>query len=80
MYRTQYKPGGLFGQGWCNALMNMLLSTPNDGVAEIAYSSPGAGATVFDTTIGQCHAEDMNWPPSFWDTARNKEISAAAAR
>jgi len=80
VYRTQYDKGGLFGNGWCNQLMNLVLKNPNDGATEVVYSAPETGGQVFDVVKGWCHAEGMNWPPSFWDSTRNKEMSDAAGR
>lgn len=80
VYRSKYAPGGLFGNGWCEAIMNTVLENPNDGIVEVVYSTPESGGTVFDVTEGWCHKEDMKWPPSFWDTDRNKVMSAAAGR
>lgn len=82
-YYTEYKPGGLFGGGWCNTLMNLVLNGKNDGVCEVSYATPNGAGT--DRTggvafAGQCHAADMEWPPSFWDSDRNKLMDAAAAR
>jgi len=80
IYTSKFKPGGLFGGGYCNALMNLILTGDNDGVCEIVYSKPDGGGNDQGTVEGQCHAEDMEWPPSFWDTARNNEMSSKAAR
>jgi len=80
VYTSKFKPGGLFGGGYCNALMNLILTGDNDGVCEIVYSRPDSGGSFHGTAVGQCHAEDMEWPPSFWDSARNNEMSAKAAR
>ena len=79
-YYTEYSPGGLFGGGWCNTAMNLLLDGKNDGVCEVAYATPGGGGNDRGNVAGWCHAEDMNWPPSFWDSSRNKEMNDNAAR
>ena len=79
-YATQYDKGGLFGGGFCNQLMNLFLNKPNDGVCEIDYAKPETGGNYETVKVGQCHAEGMEWPPSFWDTARNKEMDTKAAR
>jgi hypothetical protein len=79
-YYTEYKPGGLFGGGWCNTLMNVLLNGKNDGVCEVAYVSPDGRGTDQGNTQGWCHAEDMEWPPSFWDHERNAEMNTKGAR
>eukprot|EP00730_Choanoeca_flexa_P001206 TRINITY_DN10529_c0_g2_i1.p1 TRINITY_DN10529_c0_g2~~TRINITY_DN10529_c0_g2_i1.p1 ORF type:complete len:694 (+),score=204.43 TRINITY_DN10529_c0_g2_i1:107-2188(+) len=76
-YTTQYDKGGLFGGGYCNALVNAIMKTPNDGATENIYATLD-GATYVDNFVGECHIEDMNWPPSFWDTDRNAEMRAAA--
>ena len=78
-YTTQYDKGGLFGNGWCNKVMNLVLSNPNDGVTEISRANL-AGAINRGLTIGQCHVDGMNWPASYWDHARNAEMNANAAR
>lgn len=78
-YATQYDKGGLFGGGYCNQLMNLFLNTPNDGVCEIDYAKPETGKDL-NLKVGYCHAEGMEWPPSFWDVTRNKEMDTLAAR
>lgn len=80
IYRTQYDKGGLFGNGWCNTIMNTLLENPNDGIVEVVYSAPLTATNVFPVKVGWCHKEDMNWPPSFWDKDRNAEMNLAAGR
>eukprot|EP00041_Stephanoeca_diplocostata_P031622 m.989815 g.989815 ORF g.989815 m.989815 type:complete len:717 (-) comp23997_c0_seq1:1952-4102(-) len=80
VYRTQYKPGGLFGIGSCNELMNLVLQLPNDGVTEIVFSAPETGGNVVEPKIGYCHTADMNWDPSYWDKDRNNEMNSNAAR
>lgn len=79
-YYTEYSKGGLFGGGWCNTAMNLLLDGKNDGVCEVAYATPATGGNDRGNVQGWCHAEDMNWPPSFWDVDRNKEMNDNAAR
>eukprot|EP00045_Choanoeca_perplexa_P012411 m.135415 g.135415 ORF g.135415 m.135415 type:complete len:691 (+) comp15992_c0_seq1:113-2185(+) len=76
-YTTQYDKGGLFGGGYCNQLVNLIMKTPNDGATEIIYATLD-GATYVDNFVGQCHIQDMEWPPSFWDHNRNAEMRAAA--
>ncbi len=78
-YTTQYKAGGLFGQGWCNMAVNLVLKRPNDGTAEQPYSTLPFGNHV-EHYVGQCHIPDMNWPPAYWDTARNSVMNSLAAR
>jgi len=79
-YYTQYSKGGLFGNGWCNTAMNLLLDGKNDGVCEVAYATPAGKGNDRGNVEGWCHAEDMQWPPSFWDVDRNKEMNDNAAR
>lgn len=78
-YTTQYDKGGLFGKGYCNKLTNAVLSSPNDGVTENAYADL-EGGNFQGNTVGQCHIDGMNWPASYLDVERNKEMNAAAAR
>lgn len=80
VYRTKYDKGGLFGGGYCNALMNVLLNTPNDGTCEVSYSTPNDSGNIQDVTVGQCHTDGMEWPASFWDKTRNAEMNSKAAR
>lgn len=78
-YTTQYDKGGLFGNGWCNMIVNALINNPNDGTTELVYATLSSG-NHRDHTIGQCHIDGMNWPPSFWDHSRNAEMNREAAR
>eukprot|EP00040_Diaphanoeca_grandis_P025572 m.141815 g.141815 ORF g.141815 m.141815 type:complete len:725 (-) comp30216_c0_seq2:300-2474(-) len=80
VYWTKYDKGGLFGEGWCNQLMNVFLQLPNDGATEVVFSNPGANSNLYPEVTGQCHAEDMEWLWSVLDSGRNKEINAAAGR
>eukprot|EP00055_Hartaetosiga_balthica_P016685 m.106485 g.106485 ORF g.106485 m.106485 type:complete len:697 (-) comp9154_c0_seq1:1431-3521(-) len=78
-YTTQYDKGGLFGKGYCNTLTNAVLKSPNDGVTENEYA-PLPGGNHVNNYVGECHIEDMNWPASYLNESRNKEMNAAAAR
>ena len=78
-YTTQYDKGGLFGQGWCNMLVNAILKRPNDGTTEMTYATL-AGGNHRSHVVGQCHIDGMNWPASYWDHTRNAEMNAEAAR
>lgn len=76
IYRTKYSPGGLFGKGWCNMLMNTLLEGDNDGVVETVFSTPPSGGNVFPITEGWCHAEGMNHPRKYSSTLRSQRIES----
>jgi len=69
-YTTQYEPG-LFK--YCQAGVGLVLSAPNDGTAEKELSQL-PGANNMGHTEGQCHTENMNFPPQCYDTSRNKAI------
>lgn len=75
-YVTEYKSGFLAS---CNALVNLVLSTPNDGVAETKYSVLDIGNN-HGITEGECHVPDMNFPPAYWNKERNAEMNSLAAR
>eukprot|EP00038_Savillea_parva_P026082 m.51281 g.51281 ORF g.51281 m.51281 type:complete len:709 (+) comp7294_c0_seq1:59-2185(+) len=78
VYRTRYKWGIPEN---CNWLINMFLNGYHDGAVEVSHSTPFANVgTIFDVTEGQCHKEDMSYPPSFEDHNRNAEMNAAASR
>lgn len=78
-YTTAFDKGGLFGKGYCNMAVNLVLDSPNDGVTEQKFAEL-SGATNRGHTVGQCHVDGMNWPASYFDHERNKEVSATAAR
>jgi hypothetical protein len=78
MYTTQYKTGGLLSS-FCIPLVSVVLSTPNDGVAEIDKTLLPFGNLVTHEE-GWCHTVSMMYPPQCKDSTRNKEINAAAAR
>jgi len=77
-YTTTYQQGNLFGDS-CSMAMNMILEWPNDGTAEIVYTDI-KNANNMGNTQKQCHTTDMNYPPQYYDNARNKQMNAAAAR
>jgi hypothetical protein len=79
-YYTIYKK--TFLGGHCQLLMNALLHKPHDGVTEESFAHPFGGEA---TQCGapkdsQCHAENMNYDPSFFDNSRNQIMSQCAAR
>lgn len=81
IYRTQYNPNPASSTGgWCIAIMNLILQTPNDGVCEVQYSAPPTDQKAFKVDPGECHGDGMEWPASFWDRTRNHEMNNAAGR
>jgi pimeloyl-ACP methyl ester carboxylesterase len=78
-YTTQYNKGGLFGEGWCNMLVNAIIKKPNDGTTEMVFAAV-QGGNHRSHVVGQCHIDGMNWPASYWDHARNAEMNSQAAR
>lgn len=75
-YVTEYKPGFLAS---CNALVNLVLNKPNDGVAETKYSVLTSGNN-HGITQGECHVPDMKFPPAYWNKGRNAIMNSNAAR
>jgi pimeloyl-ACP methyl ester carboxylesterase len=69
-YTTQYTPG-LFR--YCQAGVGLVLSAPNDGTAELTLAQL-PGANNMGNTQGQCHTENMNFPPQCYDSSRNTLI------
>jgi hypothetical protein len=72
LYTTSYKTDH------CQLLMQSFLKKPNDGVTELQYARP-AGANDHGNTYNECHVPKMNYPASFLNVNRNKEILAAMA-
>ncbi len=64
---------------WCEFLANLVLSTPNDGVVEVARGQL-PGANDMGNTEGWCHTTGMADPAQYTDTSRNTEMNAEAAR
>jgi len=77
-YYVQYGDNG-FATRFCNAAINTMMDKPNDGATEVAYAT-FSGAKNMGLTVGECHVSGMKYPPAFADSARNKQMSAAAAR
>jgi len=69
-YTTQYT-SGLFK--FCQWGVGLVLSAPNDGTTELELGQlPGAHSQ--GNTQGQCHTENMNFPPQCYDDNRNVNI------
>ena len=63
----------------CNFFTNLILSSPNDGVIEMARGQlPGADNRGH--VVGWCHTTGMSNPAHYTDHARNAERNARAAR
>lgn len=77
-YTTTYKQGNFFGD-YCSAPMNTILQWPNDGTTELKYA-PLEGGHNMGNTQKQCHTTGMSYDAQYNDHARNKKISAEAAR
>jgi len=77
-YYVQFGDQG-FNTRYCNNALNALMSKPNDGVVTVDRA-PLSGGNNLGVTVGQCHIAGMKYPPAFGDSARNKEMNAAAAR
>jgi len=77
-YTTTYKTGNFFGD-YCNMAVNLVLEWPNDGTCELVATNIGQHfpASNFE---GECHSTDMKYSPQYWDTTRNAQMNAAAAR
>jgi len=68
-----------FTSSWCNFLANLVLSSPNDGVVEVARGQlPGAHS--MGNTTGWCHTTGMSYPAQYTDTVRNATMNSNAAR
>lgn len=76
-YLTQWKDSGLIK--YCKLAVNLLLKWPNDGATEIALGVLEGGNNM-GITQGECHTLDMNFPPQYRDSARNKVMNDKAAR
>jgi hypothetical protein len=64
---------------WCSFFANLVLSTPNDGVIEVARGQL-PGANNMGNTVGWCHTTGMSDPAQYTDSARNAEMNTNAAR
>jgi len=78
-YTSTYKQGSFFGD-YCNMAINALINWPNDGVTEIKYSVLGGSSSNLGNKEQWCHTTGMKYPPLYYDTARNTEMNAKAAR
>lgn len=60
-------------------VVQLVLSSPNDGVTEVAKAKlPYANqVSIFE---GECHVTGMQYPFQLYNEERNKEVNAAAAR
>jgi len=63
----------------CSGLTNMFIKKPNDGVTENIYAEL-VGGNFLGNTKGECHAYNFDYPPSFLNTDRNKEMNDNSAR
>ncbi|KAL9647959.1 hypothetical protein ABK040_008227 [Willaertia magna] len=71
-YTTQYKDWS-----WCNVAMNLVLSWPNDGTAELDKSSLPYGNNMGHTK-SQCHTDNMKYPSQCKDSSRNSILNKFA--
>ena len=63
----------------CNFFSNLVLSSPNDGTTEQSRGQlPGANSRGHE--IGWCHTTGMSNPAQYFDSVRNAEMNALAAR
>jgi hypothetical protein len=67
------------GGNACNALTNLFLLHPNDGVVEVMHGQLPGGNAMGNTT-GWCHTTGMSYPASYTDHTRNQAMNAVAAR
>jgi len=77
-YTATYEQGKFFGD-WCSFPMNLILEWPNDGVAELVYSSL-PGAVNMGNKEKWCHSVDMTYPSVCTDQQRNQQMNQNAAR
>jgi len=75
-YRTRYPDGFL---QYCNLATQLVLTKPNDGLAEeeLSVLPDGVNLGVKDRW---CHSVSMKYSPQCLDRDRNREMSANAAR
>ena len=64
---------------YCSRVINFIISTPNDGVAELEYTGL-VDAHNMGTSIGECHSKGMAWPSQCEDLERDTEMNRMAAR
>ena len=65
--------------GSCNFLSGLFLSNPEDGVVESARGQLPGGNNM-GLVSGWCHTTGMSQPAQYFDSARNAEMNAEAAR
>ena len=68
-----------WGYDYCHLGTDLFLWDPEDGVVE-SFSGELDGGTFMGLKDGWCHIQDMYDPPQVYDTSRNAEINAEAAR
>ena len=74
----KYKDNNILDH-FCFPGASVVLSQPNDGVAEVDKTPLPYGHPV-DHFIGECHTVMMRWPPQCKDHTRNHVINGTAAR
>lgn len=65
--------------GSCNSLSGFFLSDPEDGVVESARGQLPGGNNM-GLVYGWCHTTGMSQPAQYFDSSRNTEMNAEAAR
>ena len=74
----QYKYNNILDH-FCFPGASVVLSQPNDGMAEVDKTNLPYGTSV-EHAVGECHSVLMRWPPQCKNDKRNREINSAAAR
>jgi len=64
---------------YCHVAADLVLDDPEDGVVE-GFTGDISGGNYMGLKEGWCHIEDMADPPQAYDSDRNSEINAEAAR
>ena len=58
--------------------MDWILYRPNDGTAEIRYTTAFASANNMGIKYGWCHTADLSYPPQCTDSTRNADLNKYA--
>jgi len=77
-YSTTYKLNQILGD-YCNLAINLILSWPNDGMAEFKYVTLPGGNDQ-GSLQGWCHSEGMKYTAQFLDHSRNAQLNSLARR
>jgi len=64
---------------YCNLAINLIISTYNDGTAELKYT-PLPGANFEGNSQPWCHSTGMKYEAAFLDHARNAKMNTLARR